>query len=76
MVFSVSDDGLSIKLSEDFVKEMKKLIQKEREINNDAIKFYNATEKQCQEINERLDLLELRLNSELLSQQSRSQIKH
>lgn len=75
MVFNVSDDGLSIKLSEDFVKEMKKLIQKEREINKDAIKFYKATEEQLQEINKELELLEQRLGSELVNQ-SHSQAKH
>lgn len=75
MVFSVSDDGLSIKLSEDFVKEMKKIIQKEREINQNAIKFYELTEKQLKENNQQLELLEQRLNSEILSQ-THSQAKH
>lgn len=73
MVFTVADDGLSIKLTPEFIKELKQIIQRERELTLNASAFYETMKKQSEENNERLETLERKLEAEI---QKQSQVCH
>ena len=68
MIYPSPDEELTIKLTPEFVTELRQIIQKERELNRDAQNFYESMTKKLQENDKKLEQLSLQLDrGELLA---------
>lgn len=68
MIWDIKDDNLTITLTQDFVEELRGIIQKEREIHKEASAFYESLDKRLSENHGKLEELEEKLKLELQSQ--------
>ena len=72
-VYSSPDEELTIKLSTDFVAELRQIIQNERELNRNAQTFYETMTKQLQENDKKLEQLAQQIDKGELLVSSRIQ---
>ena len=49
MIFDIMDDGLTIKLSQEFIDELKSIAQKERELQTEAATYYESLNKRWED---------------------------
>ena len=68
MIFDIMDDGLTIKLSQEFIDELKSIAQKERELQTEAATYYESLNKRLTANHERLEQWEDKLNKEIKKQ--------
>lgn len=62
------DDLLSLKLSPEFITELREIIQQERELQKDASAYFNAMAEKMSANHEKLKALESKLEVELHTQ--------